>query len=96
MLSNRWTLRDFYPIDYLPTGVRLTAYSGGSADLPTTVLQSYLDRLTAGTASLGPTRVHQLEDIREAHLDLEHNRTFGMHVVLTRPDDQTDRTINSS
>jgi len=34
MLSNQWTVRDFYPIDYLPRGVRLTAYGGGAADLP--------------------------------------------------------------
>ena len=85
MLSNRWTVADFYPIDYLPTGVRLTAYSGGSADLPADVLQSYLDRHADGSASLGPFRVHRLEEIREAHLDLEHNRTFGKHVVLTHP-----------
>jgi len=26
MLSNQWTVKDFYPIDYLPRGVRLTAY----------------------------------------------------------------------
>ena len=25
MLSNVWTVRDFYPIDYLPRGVRLTS-----------------------------------------------------------------------
>ena len=50
---------------------------------PPTVLQGYLDRLAAGTASLGPIQVHQLDDIREAHADLEHNRTFGKHVVLT-------------
>ena len=85
MLSNQWTVPDFYPIGYLPTGVRLTAYSGGSADLPADVLQGYLDRLADGTASLGPIRVHRLGDIREAHLDLEHNRTFGKHVVLTHP-----------
>ncbi len=85
MLSNQWTVPDFYPIDYIPTGVRLTAYSGGSADLPAKVLQGYLDRLADGSASLGPVRVHRLEDIREAHLDLEHNRTFGKHVVLTHP-----------
>jgi len=85
MLSNQWTVPDFYPMDYIPTGVRLTAYGGGSADLPPEVLQGYLDRLAAGTASLGPIRVHQLEDIREAHLSLEHNRTFGKHVVLTQP-----------
>jgi len=83
MLSNQWTVPDFYPIDYLPTGVRLTAYSGGSADLPPAVLQRYLDQLSDGSASLGPIRVHDLEDIREAHLDLEHNRTFGKHVVIT-------------
>ncbi len=85
MLSNQWTVPDFYPIGYLPTGVRLTAYSGGSADLPADVLQGYLDRLAEGSASLGPIRVHRLGDIREAHLDLEHNRTFGKHVVLTHP-----------
>jgi len=83
MLSNQWTIPDFYPIEYIPTGVRLTGYGGGSADLPPEVLQDYLDRLADGSASLGPTSVHGLEDIREAHLDLEHNRTFGKHVVTT-------------
>ena len=39
MLSNQWTVPDFYPIDYLPRGVRLTAYSGGASDLPASVLQ---------------------------------------------------------
>jgi NADPH:quinone reductase len=34
MLSNQWTVRDFYPIDYLPRGVRLTAYGGDAGDLP--------------------------------------------------------------
>ena len=85
MLSNQWTVPDFYPSDYLPTGVRLTAYSGGTADLPPDVLQDFLDRLAAGTVSLGPIRVHQLDDIQEAHLDLEHNRTFGKRVVLIHP-----------
>ncbi len=33
MLSNQWIIPD-YPIAYLPRGVRLTAYSGGAADLP--------------------------------------------------------------
>jgi len=29
--------------------------------------------------------VHKLEDIRAAHANLVHNRTFGKHVVLTDP-----------
>jgi NADPH2:quinone reductase len=88
MLSNQWTVPDFYPIDYIPSGVRLTGYSGGSADLAPQVLQCYLDRLTDGSATLGPIRVHSLDGIREAHLDLEHNRTFGKHVVLTHADER--------
>ena len=42
MLSNQWTVRDFYPIEYLPRGVRLTAYGGGAADLPPRLLQRFL------------------------------------------------------
>jgi NADPH2:quinone reductase len=84
MLSNQWTVPDFYPIEYIPRGVRLTAYGGGSADLPGDVLQGHLDRVATGTVSLGPINVHEFEDIREAHSDLEHNRVFGKHVVLTR------------
>lgn len=70
IVSNEWVVPQFYPIEYIPRGVRLTAYSGDSADLRALVLQSYLDRLAAGTATLGPIQVHQLEDIREAHADL--------------------------
>src|SRR5205085_543608 len=32
MVSNEWMIRDFYPIDFIPSGVRLTAYSGEAAD----------------------------------------------------------------
>jgi len=52
MLSNQWIVPNFYPIAYLPRGVRLTAYGGGSGDLPAEVLQRYLDRLAVGDVSL--------------------------------------------
>lgn len=81
MLSNQWVVPNFYPIAYLPRGVRLTAYGGGSGDLPAEVLQRYLDRLAAGDVSLGPVHVYPLEQIRQAHADMERNRTFGKMVV---------------
>jgi NADPH2:quinone reductase len=62
MLSNKWTVKDFYPIAYLPRGVRLTAYSGEAADLPAGALQDFLDAVAAGaplsrsTASTSSTR----------------------------------------
>jgi hypothetical protein len=37
-----------------------------------------------GVLRFAPIRAHSLENIRDAHLDLEHDRTFGKHVVLSR------------
>lgn len=87
MLSNQWTVSEFYPIDYIPRGVRLTAYAGGAADLPASVLQAYLDRLAAGSLAIGPLRTYTLDDISRAHADLEHNRVFGKLVGVIDPAD---------
>ncbi|WP_250035376.1 zinc-binding dehydrogenase [Paractinoplanes maris] len=83
MLSNQWTIPDFYPIGYLPTGVRLTAYSGDAVNLPQPVLQDALDRLAAGTLTLGPVTVYPFDRIADAHRDIEHNRVSGKVVVVT-------------
>lgn len=82
MLSNEWIVPDFYPIGYLPKGVRLTAYGGESSDLPAEVLQRFLDQVAGGEVSLGPTTVYRLDEIRQAHDDLEHGRRVGKLVVL--------------
>ncbi len=82
MLSNQWTVRDFYPIEYLPRGVRLTAYSGDATDLPPSVLQEFLDDASAGRASVPIHRTYRLEEITEAHADMEAGRATGKLVVL--------------
>jgi NADPH:quinone reductase len=87
MLSNRWTVSEFYPIDYIPRGVRLTAYAGGAGDLPAQVLQAYLDRLAAGDLAIGPLHTYTLDDMPRAHADLEHNRVFGKLVGVIDPAD---------
>ena len=87
MLSNRWTVDEFYPIDYIPRGVRLTAYAGGAGDLPAPVLQAYLDRLAAGSLAIGPLHTYTLDDLPRAHADLEHNRVFGKLVGVIDPAD---------
>jgi NADPH:quinone reductase len=82
MLSNEWTVRDFYPIDYLPRGVRLTAYGGGAADLPAEVLQSFLDDVAAGRLTVPVDRTYTLDDIASAHEDMEAGNAAGKLVVL--------------
>jgi NADPH:quinone reductase len=83
MLSNQWTVEQFYPIDYIPRGVRLTAYAGGASDLPAAVLQTYLDRVASGSISVGLVQTYALKDIAQAHADMEHNRVFGKLVGVT-------------
>jgi len=82
MLSNQWTVRDFYPIDYLPRGVRLTAYGGDATDLPTQVLQGFLDAVAAGDAIVPIDRTYRLDEIAEAHADMEAGRATGKLVVI--------------
>jgi len=83
MLSNQWTVRDFYPIEYLPRGVRLTAYGGEAADLPAALLQGFLDRVAAGTAVVPIGRVYRLDQIASAHADMEASHASGKLVVVT-------------
>jgi NADPH:quinone reductase-like Zn-dependent oxidoreductase len=84
MLSDEWLIRDFYPMDYLPNGVRLTAYSGGAADLPPATLQGFLDAVEAGDAVIPIARVYELEEIQEAHRDMESGTGAGKRVVRVR------------
>jgi len=83
MLSNQWTVRDFYPIDYLPRGVRLTAYGGDAGDLPQAVLQGFLDAVAAGEAVVPIDRIYGFDEIAEAHAAMEAGRASGKLVVTT-------------
>ncbi len=81
MLSNQWTVRDFYPIDYLPRGVRLTAYGGEANDLPPDILQEYLDDVAAGAAAVPIGGLYRFDQIVEAHRAMEAGTASGKLVV---------------
>ena len=83
MLSDTWTITDFYPLDWLPNGVRLTAYSGEAADLTAAVLHDFLDAVGRGQASIPLGRVYRLDEIVQAHHDMEAGTVGGKGVVLT-------------
>jgi NADPH2:quinone reductase len=81
MLSDQWTIPEFYPMDWLPNGVRLTAYSGEAADLTSRELQGFLDAVDAGDARVPIGRVYALDDIVQAHRDMESGVAGGKLVV---------------
>jgi NADPH:quinone reductase len=82
MLSDHWTIPEFYPMEWLPNGVRLTAYSGEAADLSPEVLQRFLDDVAAHRAVVPIGRRYRLDDIAQAHRDLEANALGGKGVVV--------------
>jgi NADPH:quinone reductase len=84
-LSNQWTVHDFAPNEYLPKGVRLAGYSGDAADLPREALHEILGAIAAGELSFPVDRVYDgLEQVRQAHDDMEHDRATGKLVVRVR------------
>jgi NADPH:quinone reductase-like Zn-dependent oxidoreductase len=81
ILSGHWTVPDFYPIEYLPSGVRLTAYGGDASDLPAEVLQSFVDDVAAGRLAVPIDRTYSLDEIVAAHADMEAGNATGKLVV---------------
>ncbi len=85
MLSNEWIVKDFYPIEYIPWGVRLTAYGGDASDLPQAVLQDFLDAVAAGDATVPVHQHYSMDDIAVAHGEMESGNAAGKLVVLPAP-----------
>lgn len=82
-LSGVWTLDEFDPFALIPTGVRLTTYGGEASDLPAEAFAHHLEGIAAG--SIKPTIAavyHGLEQIGQAHMDVESGATPGKHVVV--------------
>jgi NADPH2:quinone reductase len=84
MVSNEWVIPDFYPIGYIPSGVRLTGYGGDAGDLPQPVLQRALDAAAAGRWAVPIHKVYELDEIRQAHATMEANEAVGKLVVRVR------------
>ncbi|MFE2429268.1 zinc-binding alcohol dehydrogenase family protein [Streptomyces sp. NPDC059373] len=83
MLSNEWTIKDFYPLDYIPSGVRLSTYGGDAKDLPARVLQDFLDAVAAGDTTVPIDHVYGFDRIVEAHTAMEDGSAKGKLVVTT-------------
>lgn len=82
MVGGQWSLRDFAPMDCIPTAVSLTTYSGDVADFMAMPLQQLVDEVAAGTLAIQPARVFQFDDIVLAHRTMEMNTAGGKIVVL--------------
>lgn len=81
ILGGEWVLRDFEPMGDVPTGVKLTSYSGGSSDITAAELQRYVTLVEDGGFSprLGP--VFDFADLPEGHRLMDKNKANGKIVI---------------
>ena len=83
MVSNKWSLDNFSPMDEIPTAVNLTTYSGGADDFMLTPLDKLAEQIAAGALHVQIGKVFHLDQIAEAHRCMEDNKAGGKIVVLT-------------
>ena len=77
ILGGLWVWPEFQPMIDIPTGVRLTSYSGGAGDVTEAELQGFIDAVEAGTIAIRRDRCFRLDELPEAHRYMEANRAVG-------------------
>jgi NADPH:quinone reductase-like Zn-dependent oxidoreductase len=82
ILGGEWELPAFEPMADIPTGVKLSAYSGGAGDITQEELQHYVGLVESGELKLHQGPVWPFSQLREAHQALDENRANGKMVVV--------------
>jgi NADPH:quinone reductase-like Zn-dependent oxidoreductase len=81
ILGGRWVLQDFHPMGDVPTGVKLTSYSGEAADITSAQLQQYVSLVESDELSLKLGPSFHFGKLREAHTMMDENRANGKIVI---------------
>ncbi|MFY0626235.1 MAG: zinc-binding dehydrogenase [Reichenbachiella sp.] len=83
ILGDEWAMKEFAPMDSIPSLGRLTVYTGEASNLETTLLQEFIDAVFSGEIKLNIDKVFNLDQVAEAHAYMESNQAKGKLVVLT-------------
>jgi NADPH:quinone reductase-like Zn-dependent oxidoreductase len=81
ILGGRWTLSEFHPMGDVPTGVKLTSYSGEASDISAEQLQRYVSLVESGELSLKTGPRFKFDRLQEAHELMDSNRANGKIVI---------------
>ena len=82
ILGGKWVLENFEPMGDIPTGVKLTSYSGGSSDISAEQLQHYVELVEEGKLIIQTGPVFKFEELVQAHELMDANQAGGKIVVL--------------
>jgi NADPH:quinone reductase-like Zn-dependent oxidoreductase len=81
ILGGGWILPEFHPVGDVPTGVKLTSYSGESSDISLNQLQQYVSLVESGKLKLKVGPRFAFEKLQEAHAMMDDNRANGKIVI---------------
>ncbi len=81
ILGGQWTLSEFHPMGDVPTGVKLTSYSGEASDISTEQLQRYVSLVESGQLQLKTGPRFGFDRLQEAHELMDSNRANGKIVI---------------
>jgi len=84
MVGNKWSIEEFDPMEWIPTGVNLTVYAGDVPQFMAMPLQELVDQIAAGSIPLQIGKVFKLDEIVEAHRLMDSNEAGGKLVVLAQ------------
>jgi NADPH2:quinone reductase len=82
ILGNEWTMKDFSPMDDIPSLGKLTIYGGEASNTSGERLQEFIQNVELKKIQLNIDTVFQLEDIVKAHEYMESNQAKGKLVVV--------------
>ena len=83
IVGGKWTVSDWNPMEYIPVGVCLTVYAGGTPEFMKMPLQELVEQAESGKLKIPIGKVFKLEDIVEAHRTMDANKAGGKIVCLT-------------
>jgi NADPH:quinone reductase-like Zn-dependent oxidoreductase len=83
IVGNQWSMREFAPMEAIPTAVYLTSYAGDTHDFMHTPLNQLAQQVADRTLKIQIGRTFHLDQIVEAHRAMEENSAGGKIVVLT-------------
>ncbi|MFT4560933.1 MAG: NADPH2:quinone reductase [Gammaproteobacteria bacterium] len=82
ILGGEWSLRDFRPMDDVPTAVSLTSYSGNASDISELQLQRYVEMIEFGDLTLKSAIVFPFSELADAHRLMDSNTANAKIVIL--------------
>ncbi|HOY17175.1 MAG TPA: zinc-binding alcohol dehydrogenase family protein [Haliscomenobacter sp.] len=83
MLSEKWAIPNFAPMEFIPAAVLLTIFDSGQMRSATQSFQEFIQLVEHGEIKLNVNKVFSLDQIVAAHRYMESNQATGKIVVLT-------------